>query len=166
MFSELIEKVHSSIVTITLYEDMLDVHFNVDPDYSDSPSYDDNEQELFSTDERPKEISSDPIPLPRKQLRKPGYIYYDPNDDPTDEDYESAIEFVKYFDEKTIDDDRYESFFIQSLHEYVINKCSDPCYILTNKLYNKIKIELSEKYKLAKSIKSEQLRLHDMRLLR
>lgn len=93
--------------------------------------------------------------MPRKQLRKPDYIYYD---DPTDEDYKYALEFQILDEKKTTDDDRYESFFMRSLHEYVIKKYSDPYYTLTNNLYNKIKSELSEKYKLTKSI-NEQLRL-------
>ena len=153
-----LERLYQSLLTIILFED--DEHEEEDdgeftPDTDTDTDVDTDTGRVFDV----HVMNCEPLPGFKRDLqsRHPEYLYYS-DDDPTEEEYRNALEFVQYYDEKTFDDERYSSFFIQSLHDYIIR-----CSPLSNKQFRKIKREFDEKYKLAKRVCPEELRLHDMR---
>lgn len=162
MHSSLLIRLLESFKDVQLFEDTLFVEYE---DNGDSEfEYEMTEEEMTEEEIECIEFDTpneDMLPRIHSTYRSSIYDYYGVND-VTIEDYKEAIDYILSFDNLVREED-HETYYIESVHEYIVKKMNEIEYLLKNNEYKQIIKDIKNKLKLANSVSMEELRLNDNR---
>lgn len=172
MYCNIINDILNSMQTIELFEDL--INCRSDSDFEDE-SYKYFDGSYFNINEtvidypQPDGPSTSPLPkcfkrLPNNSfLNNNPYIYYEPEQSPTDEEYLYAIYTIKNIDELITNSE--DQFIINlrnlSFHNYVIYKSVNIDYRIPNQEWKNIKKFYNEMLNIYTKIQNEELRIDD-----